>query len=87
MTPLLNLLKLAGIVFLALALPLWLVLALGEAPPLIPGGFFLWSHSLLEMLSIVIAGCIFFIGWQIVDNERRKASLLLACSFVCLMRR
>tara|TARA_R110002072_G_scaffold301164_3_gene480235 strand:- start:9276 stop:11855 length:2580 start_codon:yes stop_codon:yes gene_type:complete len=82
MTPLLNLLKLAGLVFLALALPLWLVLALGDAPPLIPGGFFLWSHSLLEMLSIVIAGCIFFIGWQMVDSERRKASLLLACAFL-----
>ena len=82
MTPLLNLLKLAGLLFLALALPLWLVLAVSEAPPVIPAGFFLWSHSLLEMLSIVIAGCIFFIGWQIVDNERRKASLLLACAFL-----
>lgn len=81
-TPLLGLLRLAGIVSLTLAVPLWLVLALSETPLVIPRSVFLWSHSLMEMLAIVIAACIFFIGWQVVDNQRRKASLLLACAFL-----
>ena len=81
MTPLLSLLRLSGISLVALALPLMAWLALSNTSTFISPDFFLWSHALLELLAVIIAACIFFVGWNILDEKRPQASLLLACAF------
>lgn len=82
MTPLLSLLRLSGISLVAVALPLLAWLALGNTDTPINSDFFLWSHALLELLAVIIAACIFFVGWNILDDKRPRASLLLACAFL-----
>jgi diguanylate cyclase (GGDEF)-like protein/PAS domain S-box-containing protein len=82
MTPLLSLLRISGISLVALALPLLAWLALSNTNALISPDFFLWSHALLELLAVIIAACIFFVGWNILDDKRPRASLLLACAFL-----
>ncbi len=39
-------------------------------------------HSLLEITAIVMAACVFLIGWSVDDHERPSNFLLLACLFL-----
>ncbi|ALO45275.1 bifunctional diguanylate cyclase/phosphodiesterase [Pseudohongiella spirulinae] len=82
MTPLLSLLRISGISLIALALPLLVWLALNNTATLISSDLFLWSHALLELLAVIIAACIFFVGWNVLDDKRPRGSLLLACAFL-----
>lgn len=82
MTPILSLLRLTGITFIVLAVPLLATAMYTQMPGEPFTDTLRWLHSLLVMLTMIIAAYIFFIGWQVIDDRRPRASLLLACAFL-----
>ncbi|MDT8429869.1 MAG: EAL domain-containing protein [Pseudomonadales bacterium] len=50
------------------------------APHYFPG-----MHALLELLSIIVAAAIFIVFWHVVDDNRPKAALFLACGFLAVV--
>lgn len=69
---------------LLLTLVYWVLLHTPAESVLVSSQQFLWMHSTLMMFSIVVCACIFIVGWNVLDDSRPKASVLLACAFLAV---
>lgn len=73
-----------GCLFAVLSFPLWLLLLGDSGRLLLPVTLSLAFHSVIEIFSVVVAACIFIVGWHVVDNSRPRASVFLACGFLAV---
>jgi diguanylate cyclase (GGDEF)-like protein/PAS domain S-box-containing protein len=71
---------LAGAALIVFALPVMMLLSVPEGGEFLSQQHALWVHSLLEMLSIAAAACIFVAGWQLLDTQRSYSAVLLVCA-------
>ncbi|HDZ08358.1 hypothetical protein LCGC14_0023140 [marine sediment metagenome] len=73
-----------GCICAALGVPLWAVLIVMDIGPVIPSHFYVAFHAAIELFSVVVAACIFIVGWHMLDVSRPRASVLLACGFLAV---
>lgn len=74
----------AGCVLAALSIPLWFVMIGLDVGLRVPSHHALAVHSGVELFSVVVAACIFIVGWHVFDDSRPRASVLLACGFLAV---
>ncbi len=74
----------AGLVLLALVLPLLLWQASPMNQWVVPQADFLAAHSLMEIFAVVVAALIFFTGHGVQQAERSSRSMALGCAFLAV---